>query len=203
MTFNAPDNVIEPSNGCFISWHDDKFEMLGLDVDMKIPGLLKDKNGVATSEQPVFNAQTTVADWDDWMVELTIDPFQVSALPGWTFTASNIIYDHSFYRNSDNMGKFPTGYDKKKAGITGMVQDSEGKYYTVTDSKDWQGLYIKEIGIKFPKALEFGTSGDKRLSIAGQNMFFDKSGATLDITAANILSAKTGKAGGWEFSLDK
>lgn len=203
MTFKAPKNVIEPTNGCFVSWHDDKFEMLGLDLDMKIPGLLKDKNGEATEEMPVFNAQTTISDWDDWMAEITIDPFQAEALPGWTFTASNIIYDHSLYRNSSNMGKFPTDYDKDKAGIKQIVTDSEGQGVAVSGDNSWQGLYIKEIGIKFPKALEFGTSGDKRLSVSGKNMFFDKSGATLEITAANLLSAKTGKAGGWAFSLDK
>lgn len=203
LTFKAPTDVTEPSNGCFVSWHADKFEMLGLDLDMKIPGLLKDKNGVATKEQPVFNAQTTISDWDDWMAEVTVDPFQVSALPGWTFTASNIIYDHSFYRNSSNMGSFPTGYDKKKAGITSIVTNAEGQNYSVSGDDSWQGLYIKEIALKFPKALEFGTSGDKRLEISAKKMFFDKSGATLNITAGNILSAKTGKAGGWAFSLDK
>lgn len=203
MTFKAPKNVIEPEDGCFVSWHADKFEMLGLDLDMKIPGLVKDKNGNPTEEQPVFNAKTTIADWDDWMVELNIDPFQVKALPGWTFTASNIVYDHSLYNNYSSMGAFPKTYDVKKAGITGVVIDGEGKQYNVDGNKDWQGLYIKEIGIKFPKALEFGEETDKRLNISAKNMFFDKSGATLELAGDNILSAKTGKAGGWSFSLDK
>ena len=54
-----------------------------------------------------------------------------------------------------------------------------------------------------PKSLEFGNLGDKRLKIASKNMFFDDSGVTLEIEADDILSAKTGKAGGWAFSLDK
>lgn len=203
MTFKAPKNVIEPEDGCYVSWHADKFEVFGIDLDMKIPGLVKDVNGEATNDKPVLNARASVSSWDDWMIDnVTIDPFQATALPGWTFTASDIVYDHSLYRNSTKMGAFPTGYNKSKAGIVAAVTDEEGKSYSVGD-KSWQGLYIKEIAIKFPKALEFGTTGDKRLNISAKNMFFDKSGASLDISAGNVLSAKTGKAGGWAFSLDK
>lgn len=201
MTFKAPENVTAPENGCYISWHADALELLGVDIDMRIPKLVKDNNGSPTKEQPVLNVRASIGDWDDWLVDdVTIDPFQVEDLPGWTFTASDIVYDHSAYRNSSSMGKFPTGYNKTKAGISGTV----GRLLSMSyDDKTWQGLFIKEIGVKFPKALEFGTSGDKRLAIAANNMFFDKSGATLSVTAGNIISAKTGKAGGWEFSLDK
>ncbi len=204
MTFKAPKDVMQPEDGCYIAWHDSKFEILGIDLDMKIPGLVKDNNGNPTNEMPTLNVRVSVADWDDWMVDdITIDPFQAKALPGWTFTATDIVYDHSFYRNSNRMGAFPQKYDKSKAGITGVVTDKEGKKYNVTGDKDWQGLYIKEIGIKFPKALEIGTKGDKRLSISAKDMFIDKSGATLEVTTSNLLSAKTGQMGGWEFSLDK
>lgn len=190
-TFKAPKDVINPTDGCYVSWHNDKFELLGVDVDMKIPGLKKDINGVAQEECPVFNIKTSIGDWEDWIVDnISIDPFQAEDLPGWTFTAQNIVYDHSIYRNSANMGKFPNKYDKSRTLIAGQINT-------------WQGLYIKEISVKMPKSLEFGTSGDKRLKIASKNMFFDDSGVTLEIEANDILSAKTGKAGGWAFSLDK
>ncbi len=189
--FKAPKDVISPVDGCYVSWHADKFEMLGIDVDMKIPGLKKDIDGVVQDECPIFNIKTSISDWDDWMVDnVSIDPFQAEDLPGWTFTAQNIVYDHSLYRNSAHMGKFPTKYDKSRTLISGQINT-------------WQGLYIKEIGVKMPKSLEFGSSTDKRLSISAKNMFFDDSGATLEIGAEDILSAKTGKAGGWAFSLDK
>ena len=204
MTFKAPQNVLEPEDGCYIAWHDSKFEILGIDVDMKIPGLVKEVNGAATKEKPTFNIRASFADWDDWMVDnITIDPFQAEALPGWTFTATDIVYDHSSYRNSNKMGAFPKSYDKKKAGITGVVTDKDGKTYKVAGDKDWQGLYIKKIGVKFPKSLEIGSKGNERLELAATNMFIDKSGATLDLGADKVLSAQTGKAGGWSFSLDK
>ena len=190
-TFKAPKDPLKPVDGCYVSWHADEFEMLGIDVDMKIPGLKKEVNGVLTDENPVLNIKTSIAEWEDWMVDnVSMDPFQAEDLPGWTFTVENIVYDHSDYRNSAHMGKFPANYDKSKTTRAG-------------DVLTWQGLYIKEISVKMPKSLEFGTSGDKRLKISANDMFFDDSGATLVISADDILSAKTGKAGGWAFSLDK
>ena len=190
-TFKAPKDVINPVDGCYISWHADEFELLGIDVDMVIPDLKKDVDGVAQEDRPVLSIKTSIGDWEDWMVDnVSLDPFQAEDLPGWTFTAQNIVYDHSVYRNSAHMGKFPIGYDKSKTMVAG-------------DVLTWQGLYIQEISVKMPKTLEFGSSGDKRLNIAATDMFFDDSGATLEIGAEDILSAKTGKAGGWAFSLDK
>ena len=191
MTFKAPKDVVTPVDGCYVAWKADKLEIFGIDMDMLIPKLVKDVNGKATKEKPKLNVRASIASWDDWMVDnVTIDPFQVESLPGWTFTATDIVYDHSTLRNSNKMGSFPKNYDKKKTGID-------------KDIKKWQGLYIKKIGVQFPTSLQFGSKGNERLELAATDMFFDDSGATLDLGADKVFSAKTGKVGGWSFSLDK
>lgn len=190
LTFKAPQDLLKPQNGCFLSWSNYEFEMFGLDIDMKIPGLKKDVNGVATDEMPTLNISTTISSWDDWLINnVSIDPFQVEKLPGWTFTVKKMSYDHSVYRNAGAL-KFPTNYDQSLVLTGGNINS-------------WQGLYIDSISVKMPKSLEFGTSGDRRLEIFAANMLFDQSGASLTIGANNVLSAKTGSAGGWAFSLDK
>ena len=193
ITFKAPKDVLEPKDGCYISWHADTLELLGIDADMKVAGIVKDVNGKATTERPNIHLQASFGSWSDFMVDdISIDDFQVEDLPGWTFTASNIVYDHSIKRNSQHMGAFPERYSKTKAGIKG-------------NDESWQGLHIGEIGIKFPTSLEVGVgSGDeeKRLSIKGEEMFFDNN-ITLKMSAENIFSAKEGKMGGWGISLDK
>lgn len=191
MTFNAPENVLAPQDGCYIAWHNYKFEIFGIDVDMKIPGLKKDIAGVAIDEQPNLKIICSFSEWEDWLIDnVTIDPFQAEDLPGWTFTATDIIYDHSLYRNAANQEKFPAKYDKSKVLIDGQANS-------------WQGLYIKNISVKMPKSLEFGDTQDRRFAIEAKNMFFDKSGVTLDVESDNLFAAKTGKAGGWSFSLDE
>ena len=191
MTFKAPKNVLTPEDGCFIAWKEDKLELLGIDLDMKIPNLVKDVNGIATKEKPVFNVSMKIADWDNWIADkVTIDPFQVEGLPGWTFKAEDIVYDHSTVLNSPAMGKFPEKYDKAKADIS-------------NDEDAWQGLYIKTIGVQFPTSLKMGDKGKERLELDVTDMFVDKSGCTLDLGADKVLTAKTGSVGGWSFTLDK
>lgn len=201
MTFKAPKNLLQPIDGCYVAWKDDKLEIFGIDMEMTIPGLVKDVNGQPTAENPKLRITASVEDWNEFLIDqVTMDPFQVEDLPGWTFTAKDIVVDLAHKRNSVNMGAFPKDYDKKKAGITGS-------------DVAWQGVYIKEISVQFPKSMEFssGPSGNddttvegRRLKIAATDMFFDKSGATLNLGAEQILSASAeGKLGGWSFSLDK
>lgn len=193
MTFNAPNDLLYPTDGCYVSWHADAFEMLGVDIDMKIPGLKKVANDVVTNELPNLKIMTSIGnEWEDWMVDkVSMDPFEADDLPGFTFTVSNIVYDHSIYRNSAAMGLFPAGYDRS----------------WLTDGLNaWKGLYIKEVSVKFPKSLEFGDEQQgaaRRLALSARNMFFDDSGVTLDAGVDNVISASTGRLGGWSFSLDK
>ena len=200
MTFKAPKDLLQPTDGCYVAWKDDKLEIFGIDMEMTIPGLVKDINGSPSTEAPKMRITASVEDWNEFMVDqITMDPFQVEDLPGWTFTAQDIVVDLASKRNSQHMAQFPKGYDLKKAGVVGS-------------NVAWQGCFIKEISVLFPKSMEFssGPSGNddttvegRRLKISATNMFFDKSGATLTLDADQILSASAeGKLGGWSFSLD-
>lgn len=190
MTWNAPDNLLEPTNGCYVSWHDDEFELLGVDIDMSIPGLLQDSCGIATEKLANLKIVTTIGStWDEFMVDnVSMTPFQHEDLPGYTFTASDVIFDHSKTKKADKMGKFPEGYVNPFNGET-----------------DWMGLYIGKVKCEFPKALEFGDDKENnRLALEISNFFVDGNtgDVTFDAGAANVISAKTGKAGGWKFTLD-
>ncbi len=201
IKFKAPTNVLEPKDGCYVAWKTDldtddtSLDMLGLDVDITIEKLKKVMADGTVSEtaHPVLNFRTSISAWDDFLIDNAAfdSSFEVEDLPGWTFTASALTYDHSLYRNSANMkgNPFPEGYDKS--------------YLTQDGYTDWQGLYFSEISVRMPKSFEFGTEDDRRLKLALKNLFIDDSGFTFALSADNVLSAKTGKLGGWAFSLDE
>jgi len=194
ITFKAPKNVLEPQDGCFISWKEGKLELLGIDADMKVAGIVKDVDGKATTERPNLTLTASVGSWDDFLVKnISIEPFQVEDLPGWTFEASNIVYDHSDYRNSENMKVFPERYNKKDAGCEAA-------------DEMWHGLYIGKVSVGFPKSLQLnstGEKGDKRLWVDAEEMYWDKSGVTVKMGVDNAFEAKEGTLGGWGISLDK
>lgn len=198
IKFKAPTDITvadegqAPADGCYINWQADSLAALHIDIDIAIPKLKKVANGSATDERPVLNIQTDIKDWNNWTASAAMDDFEAEALPGWTFCPGAIAYDHSTTVNDNNMGSFPAGYDKSKADIR-------------TNDKEWMGLYISKVGVKFPKAMEVGKEdgdGDRRLTLAAKDMFFDKSGVSLKFGAEDIISAKTGKLGGWAFTLD-
>lgn len=198
IKFKAPTDITvadegqAPADGCYINWQADSLAALHIDIDIAIPKLKKVANSTATDERPVLNIQTDIKDWNNWTASAAMDDFEAEALPGWTFCPGAIVYDHSTTVNDNNMGSFPAGYDKSKADIR-------------TNDKEWMGLYISKVGVKFPKAMEVGKEdgdGDRRLTLAAKDMFFDKSGVSLKFGAEDIISAKTGKLGGWAFTLD-
>ena len=162
---------------------------------MTIPGLVKvDNAGNRTTEHPILNFQTNIADgWDDWFAKVKMDNFEAEDLQDWTFTpGGTIIYDHSKYRNADGM-KLPIGYDKMKAGLEAGALDAA-----------WTGFYIEKIGVVFPKMLSI-KSGEKnwngRLKLQGNEMYFDASGCSLQFGMNNIFDLSTGKVGGWGISM--
>ena len=198
MTFKAPENVLEPTNGCFISWHADELELFDVDVDMTIPGLVKvDAKGNRTNDKPILNFHASIGGWDDWFAEASMDMFEAEDLKDWTFAPGDkIVYDHSKYRNSTGMGNLPAGYDKVKAGMA-----SAG-----SKESEWQGLYIKHVGVIFPKMLSVSDTKknfEGRLRLDAENMFFDGSGASFQFGANNVFDFNTAKVGGWGISMDE
>ena len=127
-TFKAPTDVIEPADGCFVAWSDNKFVGLTLDVDMKMPEDLKkvDSSGKPTEESPMLHIKTTLSSWDDFLVEANLDEFEHVDLPGFTFGASTVVVDLSATRNGDGMVFPKEDFDHAKAGIS-TGQDELGR----------------------------------------------------------------------------
>ena len=199
MTFKAPLEPLDPKDGCFLKWENDEFGGLGLEIAMTIPHLKRVIDGKVQDTPPILDLQATIKEsWSDWMGRISMDPFQAEDLAGWTFApGKDIIFDHSCKENYQGNGvhfpdisRMPSTYDPAQV-------NNECK----SNWNAWQGIYVDEISVQFPKWAVFG-KGKEGLKIAGQKMFFDNSGITCDIAALNLMEAETGEAGGWEFDLD-
>ena len=202
LTFKAPAEPLRPTDGCFVSWEDDEFGGLGIEVAMHIPNLDRVVDGkVQKGVAPLADLKATIENnWGDWIGKITMDPFQVRDLPWWTFSPGKvIIYDHSYERNDRDFPFKNVDAAVKQYGDT--YDPSLCGSHVKTEWKAWQGLYIDEISVQFPKWAVFG-KGDEGFKIAAEKLIYDDSGISLGIAGLNILEAKTGKAGGWEFDID-
>lgn len=193
LTFKAPENVITPENGCFVSWSKNKFEMLNLDLDMTLPNLRKVSGGSATEQCPKMHLTANITEWEDWLATGSIDPFEHEDLPGYVFTTDQVIVDYSSSRNDKSMNSFPEGYKLADAGLATKTVN------------EWRGLYMKELSMEFPKSIKIG-NGNERMKVSVNDLFIDKSGITLDagiVNAINYSAGENGTIGGFKFSLDK
>ena len=192
MCFKAPEDVLSPTNGCYITWGNDTLGGLSLDLDMKIPNLKKEEGGKVTDQLPTLNIRSFIRDWEDWTAQCTMETFQSEDMPGFSFQPGVLLYDHSQKSNASGMGAFPDGYDKGKAGI---ASDNE-----------WQGLYMGNLSLKFPKTFQITKNSDKRLALNVNSLFIDRSGISLQLAVKDPINNGKGDngatVGGWAFTID-
>lgn len=126
-----------------------------------------------------------VTDFNDILFSVSLDPFQLRKLKGYSFYAKNIVLDLSDTRNPDGI-QFPAGYKS-------VLFDGENKNL-------WRGLYISSFSLKFPKT--FAKNG-KVPEINAAKFLIDLEGISGSLAYnAQILSLDDGNLGGWKFSIN-
>lgn len=192
MRFKAPEDVLSPTNGCYMAWGNDSIGGLSLDLDMQIPNLKREENGKVIDEMPTLNIRSFIHDWEDWTAQATMDSFQSEDMPGFSFRPGTILYDHSAKRNATGMGKFPIDYERNKAGIN-------------TDN-EWQGLYMGNLNVMFPEAIQISKNSEKRLQLGLNSLFLDRSGISFNLAVEDPLNLGKGEkgatVGGWALTID-
>lgn len=191
--FLAPKDVIEPEDGCFLSWSEGKFDWLNIDMDMTMPSDLKKvENGKRTDQSPVLHLSTRIREWEHFLAEGNLDSFEHVDLPGYVFTGEKAIVDLAADSNHKDMAAFPDGYKLDAAGLSKGTEN------------EWQGVYFKELSMAFPPSIKVG-NGDEPMKVAVNNLFIDKSGVTMDcglVNAINYRAGDNGTIGGFKFSMD-
>ncbi|MGN0231077.1 MAG: hypothetical protein ACI4A8_02570, partial [Muribaculaceae bacterium] len=160
--FLAPKDVIEPNDGCFVSWSENRFEWVNLNIEMTMPKELKKVvEGKRTEESPKLLIETQIKVWeDDFIATASLDPFEHEDLPGYVFTAENVVIDLAQNSNHNSMGEFPKDYDFGKLNLNIAEKDA------------WEGLYMQELSMSFPKSIKIGNQGES-MKVGLKNMFID------------------------------
>jgi hypothetical protein len=166
-------------------------------------GTLKQNTALKTS------FETTLTDWNDLMIGVTLEPFQLKGLKGVGFSINNAVLDLS---------------DKKNpAGIV-FNQQYQSNYFIDGDINIWQGLYIQDAKIRMPMQFRKKTGEELatdsammaenpelsisdsiatgRLTFFAQNLLIDELGFTAKVGADRLMTLDEGDLGGWAFSVD-
>ena len=198
FTFKAPNDVSDPTNGCFLKWEDSTIDVFNAEIEMRIPKLKRVEGDQVLDELPRVTLTGRIRNWSNWMADVKMDAFQAEDLPGWTFVPGQVAYDHSLKENPSGF-KFPARYNKKQA----KCPDNDNH---------WEGLYIRDMEVRFPKVIAFdedkeaqekinASKGDtKSFAVVIDYVMHDCSGFSASFGLKNILSAK---CGGWKITVDK
>ncbi|MEM9259997.1 MAG: hypothetical protein AAGA62_10145, partial [Bacteroidota bacterium] len=118
------------------------------------------------------------------MLGLTMDPFQLNGLEGWSFHTQNATLDLSDLENPETI-LFPPQYAASEAVDTGLL---------------WQGFHLKEIEVLTPANMR----GDSQRTAFGvYDLIIDpEPSISVNARAENIIDVQSGNLQGWGFSLD-
>jgi len=128
---------------------------------------------------------------NNFMVDFTMDPFQLKGLEGWGFHVTEGYLDFSSLENPEGM-VFPEGY------AHGAITASEKQSDLINI---WSGFYLKEISMRAPADFYKNNAG-RQLKAGVQNLFIDNTGFSGEIFAENIVAFGDGEVDDCSFSID-
>ncbi len=163
------------------------FKEMGLDANIKFAdGLLHpvDKNGKKKIGYVEADFKTTIADWNDMVVNISLPEFGIKGLEGTTFKLNTAVFDFSDLRNDPAT---PASYINK--------------YYNGTPNL-WRGVYVKSLQVILPPEFKIKGKSDKRVAFGASDLIIDGQGVTGKFIGENVIGLKEGDASGWDFSLD-
>ncbi|MDA3953310.1 MAG: hypothetical protein PF485_06665 [Bacteroidales bacterium] len=190
--------VINGDKKTYVVWDCEGFKEMAVDADVLFdPSIFvpEDKDGnllEGTMIKSHFNVN--IADWNDLVVQLSIDPFQIKGIEGVGFEITDAVLDFSDYRNAPNV-QFPANY--------------LSSYFVPGNPNLWRGVYIRQAAIRLPKQLKVqegqtsNTGSQGRISFIGTQLIIDEAGFSGTIVAENLLTLEQGQIGDWAFSLEK
>jgi len=126
------------------------------------------------------------SDFNDVLIGINIEPFQIKGLDGFGFYTSEAVIDLSDIRNPQ-FGTYTSDYIKEM--LPGV------------DATIWRGFYLKKFEVKLPK--DFEKDAGPSTGIGAEDMLFDEMGFTGKVFASNVLTLEKGSIAGWGFSMDK
>src|SRR5882762_5815996 len=100
------------TGGTFVRMDCDGFREMGLDAEVRFSRdllLPEDPNGAVKVGNVIAPFQSTIDNWNDLLVQISLPHFQVAGLTGFGFSIDDAVFDFSDTRNAPSV-VFPKGY---------------------------------------------------------------------------------------------
>ena len=178
MVFKKPDNN---HLGCYIQWGDNGFSEYGIELhalftrDWLIPS---PDNTPGAKVAARISANGT--EWDDLILEGTLERAEIVGTGGITILADSIYYDFSDVLNPPAI-TFPENYAGETSGL-------------------FRGFFMKALEVEMPDAWQ--TQASTKPKVGVHNMIIDDMGVTLLAEATSVLQFPNAKVADLVASID-
>ncbi len=202
--------ILKGNGKTTVSWDCFGFKQMNIDADILFDSTLfipENPDGTLRNEMLSTHFQTSITDWNNLMVGISLEPFQLRGLKGVGFSVTNAVFDMSDFRNPPSL-VLPPEYTESGT----FLNDS----FTT-----WRGVYIQEAQVRMPpefkkksnesssQTTSFDTNTttaqqsilSQRVAFYAQNLFVDDQGFTANIGIQNLLTLQEGDMRGWGFSI--
>ena len=190
----------------FVEWDCQGFRQFGVQGEVEFcPGVISpaldraapsrstDANGAAATNTDTDGEETVKAtfetvftDWDEFIAQISLAPFQVKGLDGFVFEVNQAYIDFSDVLN-------PTGLV--------FPPDYQSPYAAAGAAELWQGFYLKQAKVTLPEKLEATAGKERPKALYVDNMIIDDQGVSGVFSAEGIIP--NGSLGGWGYSVDR
>lgn len=124
--------------------------------------------------------QLQVKSWDELLVSVSLQPFQIRGFNGYVFTISKATLDLSADMNAAGM-QLPENY--RDPGF----------------DNSWEGFYLAEGKLLFPRQFSQDSVSS---TLAFRNLLLDERGFSGNVAGERILSPEKGRIAGWRFGIE-
>lgn len=180
-------DIVIPKDGkTFVEFDCDGFKQMGLSADLLFRSDLLVPVGGGRENRVTAHLETVVKDANDIMASISMSPFAVKGLDGFTFTVKEASIDQSDYNNFAGF-KFPRNYNN-------MLYASQPTL--------WRGVFLKRVDVTLPGYLS--GSSKEPITVSAENLLFDDSGISGLFSATSVLPLEKGEIpGGFAISIGK
>ncbi len=183
----------------FVEWDCQGFRQLGVQGEVEFcPGVIRpakkpepstaDKSASPDADETETvkaRFETTFTDWDEFIVAISLDPFEVRGLNGFVFEVNQAYLDFSDVQNPAGM-IFP--------------EDYQSPYAAAGAATLWQGFYLRQAKVTLPPKIA-DTGKEKPKDLYVENLIIDDQGVSGIFSATGIIP--DGSLGGWGYSVDQ
>jgi hypothetical protein len=177
--------------GTYVAFDCNGFKSMGIKAEVEFSAniIVPEKpDGTVDTKNTVKAAfSTTIFDWNDLLVELTLPPFEVTGLTGVGFQVKHAVFDFSDLNNAPGM-TFPNEY-RSTYFANGM------------DIKLWRGFYLRELTVKLPEEFK-SKENNNRLTLDINNLIIDERGVSGSFGVQNLPLFQNMDMDSWAFTID-